>query len=76
VEHALGISGPVTLAKCRRSGTVSLLPLDKLASRAEAEAFQAAAVNALDRGLNPPAPVIYLGVPALAWRPTPYDQSF
>lgn len=47
MEHALGISGPVTLAKCRRGGTVSLLPLDKLASRAEAEAFQAAAVSAL-----------------------------
>jgi 2-keto-4-pentenoate hydratase len=47
VEHAFGISGPVTLAKCRRGGTASLLPLDKLASRAEAEAFQAAAVSAL-----------------------------
>jgi 2-keto-4-pentenoate hydratase len=43
----LEISGPVTLAKCRRGGTVSLLPLDKLASRAEAEAYQAAAVSAL-----------------------------
>jgi len=46
VERAL-IAGPVTLAKCRRDGTVFLLPLDKLPSRAEAEAFQAAAVSAL-----------------------------
>lgn len=40
-------SDPATLAECRRSGTLSLLPLDKLASRVEAEAFQAAAVRAL-----------------------------
>jgi 2-keto-4-pentenoate hydratase len=43
----LGISDPAALAKCRRSGTVSLLPLDRLVSRAEAEAFQVAAVGAL-----------------------------
>lgn len=41
------ITDPVTLAKCRRAGTVSSLPLGKLADRAEAEAFQLAAVNAL-----------------------------
>jgi 2-keto-4-pentenoate hydratase len=35
------------LAKSRRAGTVSLLPLDKLSDRAEAEAFQAQAVTAL-----------------------------
>jgi 2-keto-4-pentenoate hydratase len=47
MEHLLEIGGPMTLAKCRRAGTVSLLPLDKLASRAEAETFQAAAVSAV-----------------------------
>lgn len=43
----LEITDPVTLAKCRRAGTVSFLSLGKLAGRAEAEAFQLAAVNAL-----------------------------
>jgi 2-keto-4-pentenoate hydratase len=38
---------PATLAACRRAGTVSHLPLHKLASRAEAAAFQAAALRAL-----------------------------
>jgi 2-keto-4-pentenoate hydratase len=47
VEYVLGISDSVELAKCRRGGTISLLPLHKLANRAEAEAFQAAAVSAL-----------------------------
>jgi 2-keto-4-pentenoate hydratase len=47
VEQGLEMTDPVTLAKCRRAGTVSLLPLDKLAGRAEAEAFQAAAICAL-----------------------------
>jgi 2-keto-4-pentenoate hydratase len=47
MEPAPGISDPVTLANCRRGGTVSRLSLDKLASRAEAEAFQAAAISAL-----------------------------
>jgi 2-keto-4-pentenoate hydratase len=47
MENVLEISGASTLADCRRSGTVSLLPLDKLANRAEAEAFQAAAVGAM-----------------------------
>jgi 2-keto-4-pentenoate hydratase len=35
------------LAKCRRAGTTCRLPLDRFASRADAEAFQAAAVQAL-----------------------------
>lgn len=47
MEYALGDTGPLTLARCRRGGTVSDLSLDKLASRAEAQAFQAAAVSAL-----------------------------
>jgi 2-keto-4-pentenoate hydratase len=47
MDYVLGSSDPLTLAKCRRVGTVCRLPLDKLASRAEAEAFQAAAVSAL-----------------------------
>jgi 2-keto-4-pentenoate hydratase len=47
VEQQFAISGPVTLAKSRRAGTVSFLPLDKLAGRPEAEAFQSRAVSAL-----------------------------
>jgi 2-keto-4-pentenoate hydratase len=47
VKYVFGISDPETLAKCRRGGTVSHLALDRLASRAEAEAFQAAASDAL-----------------------------
>ncbi len=47
MEQVLGVGAPVTLAQCRRGGTLSFLPLDKLAGRAEAEAFQAAAVGAL-----------------------------
>jgi 2-keto-4-pentenoate hydratase len=47
MEHSLDVGAPVTLAECRRAGTVSLLPLHKLANRSEAEAFQAAAVRAL-----------------------------
>lgn len=47
MEHLLDVSAPATLARCRRNGSVSLLPLHKLASRAEAEAFQRAAVRAL-----------------------------
>jgi 2-keto-4-pentenoate hydratase len=43
----LDIRAPVTLAECRRAGTISHIPLHELASRAEAEAFQAAAVRAL-----------------------------
>jgi 2-keto-4-pentenoate hydratase len=38
---------PETLAECRRRGSVSDLPLHKLASRAAAMGFQAAAVRAL-----------------------------
>lgn len=43
----LDVDAPVTLAKCRRAGTVSHLPLNELASRADAEAFQMATVRAL-----------------------------
>lgn len=43
----LDISAQVLLAECRRARTISRLPLHELASRAEAEAFQAAAVRAL-----------------------------
>ena len=38
--------GPVRLAECRRAGTVSYLPIHELKGRAEAEAWQAAAVSA------------------------------
>ena len=38
---------PETLAACRRSGAVEHIPLHEIADRAEAEAFQAAAVTAL-----------------------------
>src|SRR5216684_1091829 len=38
---------PAVLAACRRAGTISHLPLHELASRADAEAFQQAAVRAL-----------------------------
>lgn len=47
MEHLLDVSAPITLAKCRRDGTVSRLPLHKLASRTKAEEFQMAAVRAL-----------------------------
>jgi 2-keto-4-pentenoate hydratase len=47
MQYMLEGGGPATLAKCRRGGTVAKLPLDKLASRAEAQGFQAAAVDAL-----------------------------
>jgi 2-keto-4-pentenoate hydratase len=47
MEHMLDVDAPTTLAECRRAGTVSLLPLHQLASRADAEAFQLAAVRAL-----------------------------
>jgi 2-keto-4-pentenoate hydratase len=47
VQHVLATSDPARLAKRRRAGTVCLLALDQLASRAQAEAFQAAAVGAL-----------------------------
>jgi 2-keto-4-pentenoate hydratase len=43
----LDTNAPLSLADCRRAGTVSPIPLHELASRAEAEAFQAAAVAAL-----------------------------
>jgi 2-keto-4-pentenoate hydratase len=47
MAYRLDSGDPATLARCRRGGTLAKLPLDKLASRAEAEAFQAAAVDAL-----------------------------
>jgi 2-keto-4-pentenoate hydratase len=47
MEHRLEGGGPAALARSRRGGTIAQLPLDKLASRAEAEAFQAVAVDAL-----------------------------
>jgi 2-keto-4-pentenoate hydratase len=47
MERVLDDRAPVTLAEARRAGTVSQLPLHKLAGRSEAEAFQAAAVRAL-----------------------------
>jgi 2-keto-4-pentenoate hydratase len=47
MELASEMDGPMLLAKCRRAGTVCRLPLDKLVSRAEAEAFQAAAARSL-----------------------------
>jgi len=43
----LEITAPASLAACRRAGIVSQLPLHDIANRAEAEAFQAAAVEAL-----------------------------
>ena len=45
--HVLDLSAPMTLAECRRAGTISHIPLHELASRTEAEAFQVAAVRAL-----------------------------
>jgi 2-keto-4-pentenoate hydratase len=47
MEHVLDIGGASTLAECRRGRRVSLLPLNKLANRGEAEAFQTAAIGAL-----------------------------
>jgi len=43
----LNANAPSSLADCRRNGTVARIALHELASRAEAEAFQAAAVTAL-----------------------------
>ena len=41
----LDINASVSLGECRRAGTISRLPLHELANRAEAEAFQAAAIS-------------------------------
>jgi 2-keto-4-pentenoate hydratase len=41
----LDIDASVRLAECRRAGTILRLPLHELANRAEAEAFQAAAIR-------------------------------
>jgi len=46
MKHMLDVDAPVTLAVCRRAGTVSHLSLHELESRSEAEAFQAAAIRA------------------------------
>lgn len=43
----LGADAPLRLAACRREGRLASLPLHLLAGRAEAEAFQAAALAAL-----------------------------
>jgi 2-keto-4-pentenoate hydratase len=45
--HLLDGRGPAELAVCRRAGTLARLPLHELRSRADAEAFQEAAVRAL-----------------------------
>jgi 2-keto-4-pentenoate hydratase len=47
MQRTLDVDAPLTLAKCRRAGTVLNLPLHELKSRTEAEAFQRAAVIAL-----------------------------
>jgi 2-keto-4-pentenoate hydratase len=47
VKHRLDVHAPAALAECRRTGTVSHLPLHVFESRAEAEAFQVAAFKAL-----------------------------
>jgi 2-keto-4-pentenoate hydratase len=44
----LDSTAPAALAACRHAGTLSRVRLQDIASRAEAEAFQAAAVEALD----------------------------
>jgi 2-keto-4-pentenoate hydratase len=43
----LDVDAPVTLAKCRRAGTISHLALHELESRTAAEAFKKASVTAL-----------------------------
>jgi 2-keto-4-pentenoate hydratase len=43
----LDTNAPSSLADCRRAGTVAPIPLHELATRAEAEAFRAAAIEAL-----------------------------
>jgi 2-keto-4-pentenoate hydratase len=43
----LDLAAPAALAACRRSGTLARVRLQDIASRAEAEAFQAAAIAAL-----------------------------
>lgn len=47
MDLLLDAGAPAALAECRRAGTVSRLPLHKLASRTDAAGFQAAAVRAL-----------------------------
>jgi 2-oxo-3-hexenedioate decarboxylase len=47
MQHLLDGPASATLAACRRAGAVSHLPLHELKSRAQAEAFQQAAVWAL-----------------------------
>jgi 2-keto-4-pentenoate hydratase len=43
----LDINAAASLARCRRAGTISHIPLHEIASRADAEVFQAAAVAAI-----------------------------
>jgi 2-keto-4-pentenoate hydratase len=43
----LDVDAPVTLARCRRAGTISHIALHELESRAAAEAFQMAGIKAL-----------------------------
>jgi 2-keto-4-pentenoate hydratase len=47
MEHRLGARAPAALAECRRAGAISHFPLHEFESRAQAEAFQQAAVRAL-----------------------------
>jgi 2-keto-4-pentenoate hydratase len=43
----LDLAAPAALATCRRAGTLARVPLQDIAGRAEAEAFQAQAIRAL-----------------------------
>src|SRR5436190_20133437 len=47
MKPALDAADPPILAKCRREGTLSDLPLHEFSSRAGAEQFQSAALKAL-----------------------------
>jgi hypothetical protein len=47
METRLSAATPMALAQCRRAGALSDFPLHQLGSRAEAEAFQVAAVRTL-----------------------------
>jgi 2-keto-4-pentenoate hydratase len=47
MKHALDAAAPLTLAKCRREGILSDLPLHEFSSRAQAEHFQSDALQAL-----------------------------
>ena len=47
MRHALDAAAPLALARCRREGILSDLPLHEFSSRAEAEQFQFDALQAL-----------------------------